>query len=258
MDPVARMLAESIFRRAVRDWWKALTGSGWMWLWTASLGLVGVGAGAYYGYGNHTRFGTVAITVGSAAAGLVVACVTAFVFHLIYLTPRKQRDEARDAYKHMLDEHQAMLDQREDRRRSLSARFEYDGNLYVYVTNTGPSLPDARINLFVPKLDRLTAQRLDEQGQQIGTGTRAEVAGSLAQGVDGAFRWSELHLYLPGANTTWGLRFDVGRVWAPTQIRFGLNADELGDWLWWEPTIYPLEGDEWLADMPEGEEEDEE
>ena len=58
-------------------------------------------------------------------------------------------------------------------------------------------------------------------------------------------------MYIPGANTTWGLRFDIGRVRQPTKIRFGLNADELGDWLWWTPTIHPLEGDEWLADAPE-------
>jgi hypothetical protein len=243
-----RPIDESSFARTCHDWWHGLTNSGWMWLWTAAVGISGVGVGAYYGYGQHSRGGLVAITVGSAASGLVIALFAAFLLQVIYLAPRNQRDEARTAYKNALAEHQAMLDQRDDRRKSLTVRFEYDGDLYVYVTNTGRSLPDARINLFVPKLKRLTAQRLDEQGRKVTTGSPTEVAGHLMQGIDGAFRWSELHHYFPGANTTWGLRFDIGRVTAPTPIRFGLNSDELGDWLWWEPTVHPMEGDEFLDD----------
>jgi hypothetical protein len=233
------MPRESALRRAAHDWWQGLSGP-WMLLWLATLGLGGGGMGSYFAYGQHTRLGVVGITVGAAGAGLLTAFFTSFLLHWMALAPRRQRD---DALK-VADDLKAVLDARRDRRRSINARFEYDGHLYVYVSNLGPSLPDARINLFVPKLDGLMAKRLDEQGREVGTGHTAEVGGYFEQGVNGAFRWSELHMYLPGANTTWGLMFDIGRVWKPTQIKFGLNADELGDWKWWSPTIHPLEGDE--------------
>jgi hypothetical protein len=223
-----------------------------MLLWLACLGLAGGGVGSYFAYGDHARWGIVGITVGSAAAGIFAAFLSAFLLHWISLAPTRQRDDAL----RVADDLQSVLDQREDRRKSISAEFEYDGDLLVFVKNKGASLSDARINLFVPKLEGLTAERLAEDGGGVApTGSRAEVSGSLVQGVAGAFRWSELHVYLPGANTTWGMKFRIGRVRVPTQIHFAINADELGDWVVWKPTIHPLEGDELFWDDVEEDDE---
>jgi hypothetical protein len=47
-----------------------------MWFWTAFWGLAGTGVGVYFSY-QHGRVALVVITVGAAAAGLVVALLTA-------------------------------------------------------------------------------------------------------------------------------------------------------------------------------------
>jgi hypothetical protein len=62
--------------------------------------------------------------------------------------------------------------------------------------------------------------------------------------VEGAFRWSERDIVLSGGGTTEGLIFDIGTVAEPTPIRFGLNTDELGDWIWKSAVIHPHEEDD--------------
>lgn len=71
-----------------------MTNSGLMWVWLAAMGLAGLGAGAYFGYGNHTRSGAVAIAVGWTAGFLFVSLGSAFVTQWVAIAPRRQRDEA--------------------------------------------------------------------------------------------------------------------------------------------------------------------
>ena len=115
------------------------------------------------------------------------------------------------------------------------------------MTNAADTLLDTRVNLLVPKLDGSKVQRIDEHGSEVVTGTSHEVGGHLAQGVEGALRWVERDLVLPGGGTTEGLMFDIGTVAEPTPIQFGLNADELGEWIWKSAVIHPHEEDDRAA-----------
>ena len=141
-------MPDSIFRRACRDWWHSLTNSGWMWIWTAALGLVGVGVGAYYGYGHHSRQGTVAITVGTAAAFLVAALAIALVWRWIALAPRSLLRETRGEV--------VRLTTAQSELPKLTVRFlpPEGPHFWLEVTNEGPNnIPDEWIllNMLVPK-----------------------------------------------------------------------------------------------------------
>lgn len=68
---------ETAFRRARREFPPVLTGSPRMWFWSTFWGLAGLAVGGYFSY-DHRQVAFVGISVGAAAAGLVVALLTAF------------------------------------------------------------------------------------------------------------------------------------------------------------------------------------